>query len=173
MRSSSSTIYDMRVRYTPRSRRDLQAIFEFIDACSRGGARAVKGAIVNAIRRLGSQPRLAPPTDEPDVHQLNVPRRSYKIYYRIEREEVWIIHVRDKHGSSGRVSDDWVRPATDSPGEGGRTKLLGAAIPLKAAGTALYRRPEARSLSVPPIPHRTSAAFDHAFVRKNSLFIMI
>jgi plasmid stabilization system protein ParE len=85
----------MRVRYTPRSRRDLQAIFEFIGARSRGGARAVKGAIVNAIRRLGSQPRLAPPTDEPDVHELNVPRRSYKIYYSIEREEVWIIHVRD------------------------------------------------------------------------------
>jgi plasmid stabilization system protein ParE len=31
----------MRVRYTPRSRRDLQAIFEFIDARSPGGARAV------------------------------------------------------------------------------------------------------------------------------------
>ena len=85
----------MRVRYTPRSRRDLQAIFEFIDARSPGGARAVKGAIVNAIRRLESQPRLAPRTDEPDVHELNVPRRSYKIYYRIEREEVWIVHVRD------------------------------------------------------------------------------
>jgi hypothetical protein len=53
----------MRVRYTLRARRDLQAVFEFIDARSRGGARAVKGAIVNAIRRLGSQPRLAPPTD--------------------------------------------------------------------------------------------------------------
>jgi plasmid stabilization system protein ParE len=85
----------MRVRYTPRSRRDLQAIFEFIDARSTSGARAVKGAIVKAIRRLGSKPRIVRPTDERDVSELNVPDRPYKVYYRIESEDVWIIHIRD------------------------------------------------------------------------------
>ena len=85
----------MRGRYTPRSRRDLQAIFEFIDARSPGGARAVKGAIVNAIRRLESQPRLAPPTDEPGVHELTVPRRTYKVYYHFADGAVSIIHIRD------------------------------------------------------------------------------
>jgi toxin ParE1/3/4 len=85
----------MRVRYTLRARRDLQAIFEFIDQRSPRGARAVKSAILKSIRLLGAKPRIAPPTDEPEVHERSVPRRSYKIYYRIEREEVWIIHVRD------------------------------------------------------------------------------
>jgi toxin ParE1/3/4 len=63
----------MRLRYTPRSRRDLEAIFEIIDDRSPRGARAVKRAIVKAIRLLGSQPRIAPPTDEPDVHELRAP----------------------------------------------------------------------------------------------------
>jgi plasmid stabilization system protein ParE len=85
----------MRVRYTPRAQRDLQAIFEFIDERSPRGGRAVKGAIVKSIRLLGAKPRIAPATDEPDVHERSVPRRSYKIYYRIESEEVWIIHIRD------------------------------------------------------------------------------
>jgi toxin ParE1/3/4 len=84
----------MRLRYTPRSRRDLLAIFEFIDARSPDGAHAVKAAIVKAIRRLGSRPRILRPTDELDVSELNVPDRSYKVYYRSEGEEVWIIHIR-------------------------------------------------------------------------------
>src|ERR1700680_760676 len=29
------------------------------------------------------------------VHELIVPRRPYKIYYRIKGEEVWIVHIRD------------------------------------------------------------------------------
>jgi toxin ParE1/3/4 len=84
----------MSVRYTPQSRRDLQAIFEFIDARSPSGARAVKGAIVKAIRRLGSKPRIVRPTDELDVSELSVPDRPYKVYYRIEGADVWIIHIR-------------------------------------------------------------------------------
>lgn len=29
------------------------------------------------------------------VYELIVPRYPYKIYYRIERDEVWIVHIRD------------------------------------------------------------------------------
>jgi hypothetical protein len=49
---------------------------------------------------------------------------------------------------------EWCVPPQHSPGKGGRTKSLGAAIPLKTAGTALHRRPEASSFRVPPIPTR-------------------
>jgi plasmid stabilization system protein ParE len=85
----------MRVRYTSRARRDLQSIFQYIDERSPGGARAVKYAIISAIRLLESHPRMAPLTDEPHVRELNVPRRPYKVYYRIEGEEIWIAHIRD------------------------------------------------------------------------------
>jgi toxin ParE1/3/4 len=85
----------MKVRYSPRAFADREAIFAYLDQRSPQGARNVKRAIVNAIRFLGSHPRMAPLTDEPGVHELIVPRRPYKIYYRIKGEEVWIVHIRD------------------------------------------------------------------------------
>ena len=85
----------MKVRYSPRAFADREAIFAYLDQRSPQGARNVKRTIVNAIRLLGSHPRMAPLTDEPGVHELIVPRRPYKIYYRIKGEEVWIVHIRD------------------------------------------------------------------------------
>jgi plasmid stabilization system protein ParE len=85
----------MRVRYSPRAFADRQAIFAYIEERSPQGARNVKRAIVNAIRLLGSHPHMAPPTDVPGVRELSVPRRPYKVYYRIERTEIWIVHIRD------------------------------------------------------------------------------
>jgi plasmid stabilization system protein ParE len=43
----------------------------------------------------GSHPRMAPSTDVPGVRELRVPRRPYNIYYRIEGDEIWIVHIRD------------------------------------------------------------------------------
>ncbi len=85
----------MKVRYSPRAFADREAIFAYLDQRSPQGARNVKRAIVNAIRLLGSHPRMAPLTDEPGVYELIVPRRPYKIYYRIKGEEVGIVHIRD------------------------------------------------------------------------------
>jgi len=85
----------MKLRYSPRAFADREAIFAHLDQRSPQGARNVKRAVVNAIRLLGSHPRMAPPTDEPGVYELIVPRRPYKIYYRIKGEEVWIVHIRD------------------------------------------------------------------------------
>lgn len=59
------------------------------------GALNVKRALVNAIRLLGEFPYMAPLTDVLDVRELTVPRRPYKVYYRIEGDEVWILHIRD------------------------------------------------------------------------------
>lgn len=85
----------MRVRYTLRAFADREEIFNYIDQRSPSGAQAVKSDIVRAIRRLEWFPRSAPVTDEPAIHELIVPRRPYKVYYRIEGNEVWIVHIRD------------------------------------------------------------------------------
>ncbi len=85
----------MRVRYTPRAGGELSAILQYIDERSPRGARNVKRAIARAIRLLASRPNIAPLTDESSVRELNVPRRPYKIYYRIEDQEVWIVNIRD------------------------------------------------------------------------------
>jgi plasmid stabilization system protein ParE len=48
----------MRVRYTPRSRRDLEAIYAYIDEQSPGAARSVKRAIQHAVEILAEFPRI-------------------------------------------------------------------------------------------------------------------
>ena len=84
----------MRVRYTPRARDDLQAIFDYLDQVSPAGARMVKKTLERRIRLLGDIPFIAPATEEPGVHELSIVRYPYKVYYLVENDEVRIVHVR-------------------------------------------------------------------------------
>jgi toxin ParE1/3/4 len=85
----------MKVRYSPRAFADREAIYDYLEKRSPQGARRVKLAIVQAIRGLGLHPLIGRLTDKPGVFELIVPRRPYKVYYRIEGQEVWIVHIRD------------------------------------------------------------------------------
>jgi toxin ParE1/3/4 len=84
----------MKVRYTFRARDDLQAIFKFLNQESPSGAIAVKQTLERRIRLLADVPFIAPATDEPGVYELSIVRYPYKVYYRIEGDEVRIIHIR-------------------------------------------------------------------------------
>jgi toxin ParE1/3/4 len=85
----------MRVRYTQRAFVDREAIYDYLDERSPGGAINVQRAIVQTIRRLEGYPELGRLTEVPDVRELVVPRYPYKIYNRIEGEEIWLLHIRD------------------------------------------------------------------------------
>ena len=78
----------MRVRYTLRAFADREEIFDHTSKLSPNGAQAIKHDIIKAIRRLEQFPRSAPATDEPVIFELIVPRRPYKVYYRIEGREI-------------------------------------------------------------------------------------
>ena len=84
----------MRVRYLPRAFAEREAIFEYLDQHSSQGARNVKQAIVHAIRLLADFPMLGPETQERGAYELSIPRYPYKVYYRVEEAEVWIVHIR-------------------------------------------------------------------------------
>lgn len=84
----------MRIRYTRRAFADREAIFDYIEERSPKGALVVKRAIEASIKRLEDFPYSAPATDEPDIRELIVPRRPYKVYYRVVGDEVWIVHIR-------------------------------------------------------------------------------
>src|SRR5712691_3591859 len=92
----------MRVRYSPRAFADREGIFAYLDKRSAQGARTVKRAIVRAIRLLASHPQMAPPTDEAGVRELSVPRRPYKVYYRVDS---WTEVIVDSklNGTSRRI----------------------------------------------------------------------
>jgi len=84
----------MRVRYTLRARSDLREIYSYLDKRSPSGARSVKRAIERRIGWLADFASIAPKTDEPEVHELTIIRYPYKIYYRVDDNDVWILHVR-------------------------------------------------------------------------------
>jgi len=90
----------MKIRYTPRARDDLAAIYSYLDQRSPTGARSVKIAIERRIRLLADFPFIAPMTEDPGVYELSMIRHPYRVYYRVEADEVRIVHVR--HASRER-----------------------------------------------------------------------
>jgi plasmid stabilization system protein ParE len=85
----------MRVRLTVRAIADLEAINAYLEERSPAAARSVRSAISKKIERIADFPFAAPSTDEPGILELSVVRYPYKIYYEIEGDEIWIVHVRD------------------------------------------------------------------------------
>jgi plasmid stabilization system protein ParE len=85
----------MRIRYSRRAFAEREAIFDYLEKRNPQGALNLMRAIKGAIRSLAIHPRLGQVTNRVGIYELIVPRRPYKVYYRIEREEVWIVHIRD------------------------------------------------------------------------------
>jgi plasmid stabilization system protein ParE len=84
----------VKVRYTFRAQSDLDAIFTYLDRRSPAVARSVKERIERRIARLGDFPFLTPATDDPGVYELTIIQYPYKVYYEVEGDEVWILHIR-------------------------------------------------------------------------------
>ena len=84
----------MRVRYTLRSRRDLEEMYRYIDRQTPALARVAKGTIERRIQLLSEFPFIAPETDVAGVYGLVIGRYPYTVYYRMERDDVWIVHIR-------------------------------------------------------------------------------
>ena len=84
----------MRVRYTPRSKADLQAIYAYIYDHNPSGALNVRTTIRDAAARIGRDPGRGTTTDKPDVRRVPVVRYRYAIYVRVRGEEVQIVHIR-------------------------------------------------------------------------------
>jgi plasmid stabilization system protein ParE len=84
----------MKLRYSRRAQSELEAISAYLYLRSPSAANAVVQAIEGRIAKLSDSPWIGPATDESDTHELIVVGYPYKIYYRIEGDEVWIIHIR-------------------------------------------------------------------------------
>jgi len=85
----------MIVRYSPRAHRDLAGIIAYLDDRSPASARSVRSVLQASIAILADFPLLAPLTDVPGVREMTIVRYPYKVYYTVEGEEVWILHIRD------------------------------------------------------------------------------
>ena len=85
----------MRVRYTPRARRDLRTILQYIDERNPQGATNVKRSIQRTIELIGDHPRSGRLAEIQAVHVLPAGRYPYLIYWIVEAGEAWIVHIRD------------------------------------------------------------------------------
>jgi toxin ParE1/3/4 len=85
----------MRVRYTLQAQRDLDSIYTYLDRRSPAAAQSVKNLIEHRISGLADFPFMAPETSESGIYELTIVQYPYKVYYEIEGNEVWILHIRD------------------------------------------------------------------------------
>ena len=84
----------MRVRFTPRARNDLAAILQYIDERSPRGTQNMKRAIRKTIQLIGEFPEGGRHAGEQKTRVLPVGRYPYLIYWSIEADEAWIVHIR-------------------------------------------------------------------------------
>jgi len=83
------------VRYTRRAQDDLTSILKYLDERSPRGAQNVKNAIKRTIDAIGRNPSIGHPTGRGATRGAPVGRYPYLVYWTVEADEVWVIHIRD------------------------------------------------------------------------------
>ena len=84
----------MKVRYTLRAFAERERIFDYIDARHPVAARSVVGLIKKRIEELGEHPYKGRRTNRPGIYTLWITPYRYRVFYRIDDDEVIIIKIR-------------------------------------------------------------------------------
>ena len=84
----------MKVKYSPRARDDLAAILSYIEGHSPQGARNVARALHRTIELIGEFPQCGRLAGEQGTRALPVGSYPYLIYWSVEAESVWVVHIR-------------------------------------------------------------------------------
>lgn len=84
----------MRVRYTPAAFAEREAIFDYLNERSPQAAREVVDLIARRIAELADHPHKGHPSDRKGIYTLWIAPRPYRVFYRIDGEDVVIVHIR-------------------------------------------------------------------------------
>jgi toxin ParE1/3/4 len=84
----------MNVVYAPRALRDLQGLSAYLVERSPAGAGNVLAAIRSSINTLSYFPEIGPLVDDAGHRRISVPRYPYVIFYRIDADDLLILHIR-------------------------------------------------------------------------------
>jgi toxin ParE1/3/4 len=85
----------MTTRFTPRARNDLRDILEYVAKESPASADRLRLAFVDAAKLVAMRPHLGlRNASVPELRSRLVARYPYRIHYRVENTDVWIIHIR-------------------------------------------------------------------------------
>jgi plasmid stabilization system protein ParE len=84
----------MRVRYTLAAFAERDAIFEYLNERSPRAAREVVELITRRIAELGEYPHKGHKSDRRGIFTLWIAPMPYRVFYRIDDEDVVIVHIR-------------------------------------------------------------------------------
>jgi toxin ParE1/3/4 len=84
----------MKVRYTLRAFAERERIFDYLDVRNPKAAREVVGLIKQRIEELGEQPHKGRRTNRPGIYTVWITPYRYRVFYRIDDDEVVIIKIR-------------------------------------------------------------------------------
>ena len=96
----------MKVRYSVRAIAELEAIAAYLRPRSPRAADTLVQAIKARIAKLEHSPWMGPATDEQNARELTVIGYPYKIFYEVEGEEIWIVHIRHTSRRPWRAGED-------------------------------------------------------------------
>lgn len=85
----------MKVRFTPRARDDLREIVAYVEKTNPASADRVRNAISYTTALIAERPSIGiRNVKNPALSSFLVLSYSYRIHYRVEDENVWIVHIR-------------------------------------------------------------------------------
>lgn len=85
----------MSLRYTRRAQRDIeQRIFAYLDTHRPAGALSVKRALKRTIETIDAFPTGGRAAGWKDARQRPVNPYPYIVYWTVEANEIWILHIR-------------------------------------------------------------------------------
>jgi toxin ParE1/3/4 len=84
----------MRIRYTKAAFAEREAIFAYLNERSPQTAREVVGLIAQRIAALPEHPFKGHRTDRKGILTLWIAPLPYRVFYRIDDEDLVVIHIR-------------------------------------------------------------------------------
>ncbi|MSP46800.1 MAG: type II toxin-antitoxin system RelE/ParE family toxin [Xanthobacteraceae bacterium] len=96
----------MKVRYSPRSTRDLATIHRYLFQRTPSGCANVMTALHAAVEHIRQAPHAAEMTSMPGVRVKTVQRYRFRVFYRVlaTGDAIEIVHIR--HTSRKTRSDE-------------------------------------------------------------------
>jgi len=92
----------MNVRYSRRALSQLASVHEYLAARNTEVSDNVTASIRSTIGRLRDMPLLGKATDEAGVHVIIEPEYFYRVFYRVEGQDIFVIRIL--HGRQGSQS---------------------------------------------------------------------
>jgi toxin ParE1/3/4 len=84
----------VKARFTRRALRDAERIFAYLDEHSPAGAISVKRALKRTIETIETFPMGGRGSGWKDLRERPVSPYPYIVYWSVDREQIWIIHIR-------------------------------------------------------------------------------